>query len=190
MKDRCRRLPPRSRRYGAAVVGRRIVLLLGMLSCAGLLGCKRKAPYYDFSFSADDGHPIVLSASFDGKGVPAGVLGGCCFSRGRATAAMMWQEYPSRGEFYWCDETTEQAYTATLHYPDDLEQIASSLDKTYKLSWTSQPEPGHAHLITSVSRHNEVVSWMANSLGGPAVVERDLREIGRAPGKLVGKCGE
>jgi len=159
--------------------------IFGMLLLAfALSSCSAMTPY-DFSFSAEDSDRFWLSrAVFNGYiGAGAGNVG-CCLATGGATVSVFPEEYPYKGYFVWHDELTDTHYHAHVQYPGNVEELANSLSDSVVLA-DGVVIKKDIMIITSITTHNWVVTWVANYLGGPGIAEREIIELGRAKGEVL-----
>jgi len=146
--------------------------------------CTAMTPY-SFGFSAEEDDRFWISKALynDYMGAPAGSIG-CCLSEGGATAYVFPEEYPHKGYFMWRDFKEKKNYHAHVQYPDNVEELADGLaDKVVLRSGKIKEK--RVKIITSITEDNWVITWVANYIGGPGIVERELIEIGRAKGEIL-----
>jgi len=146
--------------------------------------CTAMTPY-NFSFSAaEDDRFWISKALYNGyMGAPAGSIG-CCLSEGGATAYVFPEEYPHQGYFMWRDFKGKKNYHAHVQYPDNVKKLAEGLSNEILLR-SGRVIEKEVFIITSITEDNWVVTWVANFLGGPGIIERELIEIGRAKGEVL-----
>lgn len=152
-----------------------------------LMSCASQSTFEDyvFGFSAEESDRFMFVRSvFDERiAVPAGVVG-CCLSSSGKTAALFQKFYPSIARIEWYDFQDEQYRTATMQYPENLQQIVFDMNQKVESSSTGGLNILSPVLITSISSDNYVISWVAITSWEGLMTQREIIEIGRAKGEV------